>query len=157
MKISTSGQKHIQRFEDLRINAYPGSNGLWHIGYGSTHWLDGRRVKEGDKLKNQQEALDLLEYSLRSPVRYINTHVNVFLTQNQFDILVSLAYNVKGINLKKSGILEALNDRNYDYAAMLITSDFLCDPKISKHTAGCRKPDQLIARRNREQEIFMML
>jgi len=155
MKISLSGLKLIREYEGLRMNAYADNFGTWTIGYGSVRWADGRLVMEGDKLQNQEEAERLLDYSLQSAIRVVNTHVKVPITQNQFDALVSLVYNIRGRNFNDSGMVELLNGGEYDRAGLVLLQ--LDDPEICRMTAGCRGIEGLRKRRKREFEIFRLI
>ena len=65
MKISNDGLKLIQSFEGYRSNAYDDGVGVWTIGYGTTKYPNGERVKKGDvctlEQANQYMAHDLKE------------------------------------------------------------------------------------------------
>jgi hypothetical protein len=50
MKLSSQGEKLLKNFEGVRLAAYRDVAGNWTIGYGSTHYHDGRSVKRGDKM-----------------------------------------------------------------------------------------------------------
>lgn len=51
----------IKKWEGLRLDAYRCPAGVPTIGYGSTYYLDGTKVKMGDKLKDEKEASALLQ------------------------------------------------------------------------------------------------
>lgn len=99
MKISDTGLKLIEKFEGLRLKAYQDSVGVWTIGYGHT-----KGVKSGDSI-TQAKA----EEYLRSDVSTAESKVNKYLdnygfNQNQFDALVSFAFNIGNIDgLTKKG------------------------------------------------------
>ena len=63
------------------------------------------------------EAEDRLKNDLKAAVNCVNKLVTVPLTQNEFDSLVSWTYNLGCGTLRKSKVLEYLNDSNYDFAA----------------------------------------
>jgi len=79
----------IKKFEGLRLESYKCPAGLWTIGYGNTQWENGIRVKENQVI-DIQRAEKLLIYWVNKYANRINLKVN----QNQFDALVSFAYNV---------------------------------------------------------------
>lgn len=86
MKTSQTGINLIKEFEGCVLQAYDDSTGVWTIGYGHTVG-----VKRGQKI-TQNQAESFLKNDL---VIYENgvkgTKIN--LNQNQFDALVSFAYN----------------------------------------------------------------
>ena len=114
MNISDNGLKLIAKFEGLRLEAYTATasereRGIWTIGYGSTHWPDGRPVKKGDRLANEAEALTLLKDTVKPYVAAVNRAVKVHVTQNQFDAMVSICYNIGTSAFEKSTLVRKLN------------------------------------------------
>lgn len=155
MKISLSGRKLVQGFSGLRINAYRGRPGIWMIGYASIRWQNGVLVKEGDKIENQEEADRLFDYSIQSAERIVNTHIQVRLTQNQFDALVSLVYDIKGKAFNDSGIPDLVNQMKFGEAiGQMGKFRNLSD---CSNAAGSRTQYDLHKRRDREIEIFKMI
>lgn len=108
MNISQNGVDFIKRHEGLRLSAYRDSVGVATIGYGNTYYLGGANVKIGDKITKEQ-AEDLLKMTLNEFVKDVNSLVSAPLTQNQFDALVSFAYNV-GPDIDADTIAEGLGD-----------------------------------------------
>ncbi|GEM_PF-1156459 len=153
MKLSRSGLKLIKEWSALRMNAYQGKDGVWMIGYGSIRWESGALVKEGDRLVSVEQADALLEYSLRNPIRVVNSHIKCRLTQNQFDALVSLVYDIKGGLFYTSGLIDLIEaGQTSEAAAFLAALDIAgCEP------AGTRTTAQRINRRKREAQIFNLL
>ena len=95
MKISENGLKLIEQFEGLRLTAYKASrrDKYYTIGYG--HY--GADVKRGMTITEAQA-----EAYLRQDVAEAETAVNKYagygFNQNQYDALVSFAYNVGNID-----------------------------------------------------------
>ncbi len=87
MRTSGKGRNIIKKFEGLRLTAYHCSAGALTIGWGHT----GADVYEG-KTITQAEAERLFDGDLVRFERIIQG-LNVDLTQNQFDALVSFAFN----------------------------------------------------------------
>ena len=56
----------------------------------------------------------MLVEELHEYENYVNEYVNVALSQNQFDALVSWVYNLGPANLKASTMLKVLNDGKYE-------------------------------------------
>ncbi|MEL6438694.1 MAG: lysozyme [Cyanobacteria bacterium J06621_8] len=111
MRTSENGVNLIKRFEGFRAEAYICPGGKWTIGYGHT-----KGVKAGYKI-SRQFAEKLLQDDLREFEQGVMDCVKVPLNQNQFDALVSFAYNL-GVNaLKTSTLLKRLNAGYYAIAA----------------------------------------
>ena len=102
----------IRGHEGLRLVAYLDSVGVWTIGYGDT----GPDVVKGLVITKAQ-AEGRLRGRLREFEGYVNRLVKVKLTQNQFDALVSLVYNIGPTNFSTSTLLRKLNASDYLGAA----------------------------------------
>ncbi|WP_224653306.1 lysozyme [Pectobacterium versatile] len=141
-KIGQPGLELIKTFEGLRLKKYQDVVGKWTIGYGHL-LLPGEHFPE--ELSNDQ-AEDLLHEDLKCFERDINTIVTVPLNQNQFDALVSLAFNIGIENVRKSTLLKYLNQGNYTLAAT----------EFSKwdHAGGKEIPG-LAHRRKMERDLFV--
>lgn len=98
----------IKKFEGCELEAYQCSANVWTIGYGHT-----KDVEKGDTI-TKEEAEQMLVDELHEYENYINKYVNVALSQNQFDALVSWVYNLGPANLKASTMLKVLNDGKYE-------------------------------------------
>lgn len=98
----------IKEHEGLRLKAYLDSVGVWTIGYGDT----GPDVVKGLAITKGQ-AEERLRRRLVEFEGYINRLVKVSLTQNQFDALVSLVYNIGPTNFASSTLLRKLNAGDY--------------------------------------------
>ena len=94
MKVSENGINLIKQFEGLRLQAYLCSGNVWTIGWGATE-INGVKVKEGDELK-LEDAHQLLKSDLQKFEDLVNSRIKISLTQNQFDALVSHAFNTGG-------------------------------------------------------------
>lgn len=108
MKLSSRGLDLIKSFEGLELKAYKDSVGVLTIGYGST----GSHVTVG-KVITKQEADDLLKQDVVRFEKGVSDLVKVSLNQNQFDALVSFAFNLGLSNLKSSTLLKKLNASDY--------------------------------------------
>jgi len=113
------GLKLIAEFEGLPkknpLNAYWDKYGkVWTIGYGATHYLDGSPVKQGDKLKSKEEALELLREMTKQYEENVYKLVTHPINMYQADALTSFAYNCGVGNLKKSTLLKKVNKNDMD-------------------------------------------
>lgn len=101
MKLSNKIRSMIMLWEGCRLTAYKCPAGVWTIGYGHT----GKDVAEGMTIT----ALEAVKLFNADVDRFANTveplTAGVELTQNQFDALVSLAYNIGPGALKRSTLL----------------------------------------------------
>ena len=107
MKISIEGLSLIKKFEGLELEAYKCAAGVWTIGYG--HIKD---VKEGDEI-SKAEADEMLVHEIEEYENYVNTAVNVPLSQNQFDAIVSWVFNLGNGNLQASTMLKVINSGDH--------------------------------------------
>lgn len=91
----------LERYEQFRPTAYkPTPKDVWTIGYGHTHG-----VKEGDTCTIAQALIWLKEDTTEACNR-VNRNVTVPLTQEQFDSLVSIVFNVgPGVPGVRDGII----------------------------------------------------
>lgn len=111
--LSSAGRDLIHSFENLKLTAYkdPGSkNGLPITnGWGTTIGEDGQPIKLGEVwTKEKADRLWLRDAAYM--VRCVNILIgNAPTTQNQFDALVSFAYNV-GPDMNNDGKAEGLGD-----------------------------------------------
>ncbi|MGV8930833.1 MAG: LysM peptidoglycan-binding domain-containing protein [Luteimonas sp.] len=106
--ISQRGVQMLEGFEGYRSHAYPdpGTGGApWTIGYGHT-----AGVKPGDVISKGQ-AEQFLKQDLAWAQDAVRSKVDVPISQNQFDALVSLTYNL-GAN-GYPGLLSKLNGGDY--------------------------------------------
>lgn len=98
-KIGQAGLNLIKQFEGCRLTAYQCSAGVWTIGYGHT-----AGVHKGMKI-TQAQADEYLKQDVAKFEKYVNNPSYVPFTdklnQNQFDALVSFAFNLGQGNVKK--------------------------------------------------------
>jgi GH24 family phage-related lysozyme (muramidase) len=93
MKISQKGIDLIKKFEGCRLDSYKCSAGKWTIGYGHT-----AGVTAGQKI-SQAQAEAYLRADLEKFEKLVAKYDNVYRwTQNEFDALVSFAYNTGSID-----------------------------------------------------------
>lgn len=144
MKISEIGINHIIRDEGERLTAYQDVVGIWTIGVGHTGQVDGKPVVKGMTI-TQEKSRELLKADLTRFEKAVNASVNVPLKQNQFDALVSLAFNIGEGAFRRSTLLRKLNAGDYNGASQ----QFL----VWKN-AGGRVSQGLLNRRRREKALF---
>jgi lysozyme len=79
----------IKMFEGYKAKAYLCPASVVTIGWGSTMYTDGRKIKLGDTI-NEQQAEELLMWELKNKSIAL---YGLTLNQNQFDSLLSFIYN----------------------------------------------------------------
>ncbi len=146
MKISEKGLNLIKEFEGLRLKPYKDAVGIPTIGYGNTYYEDGRKVSLSDPAITGARATDLLKMVVKRYEDAINRYVQVPITQNQFDALVSFAYNVGNENVRKSTLMKLLNRKQYTEAA---------DQLLRWNKAGGKTLKGLTRRRQAERTLFL--
>lgn len=145
MHVSPSGVDLICNFEGLRLKAYDDGVGVWTIGFGTTKYPNGIRVKKGDTCTLDQ-AKAYMQNDLKSFEQTVNNTVKVPLNKNQFDALVSLAYNIGTNAFSKSTLVKKLNANDIRGAA---------DQFDVWVNAGGKRMQGLVNRRAREKALFI--
>ena len=98
----------IKRFEGLKLRAYLCPAGLPTIGYGSTFYEDGSKVKLGDVITIDR-ADKLLIHTVAQFERQVDTVVTSSINANQLGALTSFAFNVGMGNFRRSTLLRLVN------------------------------------------------
>lgn len=139
MRTGPQGIELIRHFEGCRLDAYLCPAGVWTIGYGHT-----ANVKEGDSIDQEAAEAFLIE-DLENFEQAVTRMVEVPLTQQQFDALVSWTFNLGAGNLAESTLLRKLN--NYQYVDVP-------EQMMRWVRAGGQVLDGLVRRRAAEAALF---
>lgn len=136
MKISQKGIDLIKQFEGCRLTAYRCPAGVWTIGYGHT----------GDVKQGQTITSDYAETLLRSDLIKFELKVGKYdpqygWNQNEFDALVSFAYNI--------GNIDQLTDRGNR------SREVIAEKILQYNKAGGRVLNGLKRRREAERKLFL--
>lgn len=147
MKISNNGIELIKQFEGLSLKPYLDAVNIPTIGFGNTFYEDGTKVTLKDKPITEERATELLEFTANKTFsENINKVVKVPLNQNQFDALVSFAYNIGNKNFNWSTLLKKLNLSDYEGASQ----------EFGRwNQAGGKILNGLVLRRQKEKELFL--
>lgn len=144
MKTSTAGRARIAEREGVRLKRYRDSVGIWTIGTGHTAAAgppDPNVVKTITMAENDAIlARDLAKFEAG-----VERAITRPMTQNQFDALVSLAFNIGLGAFAKSSVVRRFNAGDIDGAAR----SFLLWNK-----AGGRVIPGLVKRRESEKAQF---
>lgn len=93
MKIGQAGLELIKQFEGCRLEAYKCAAGVWTIGYGHT-----KNVSAGQKITQIEAENFLLEDISTFETKVAKYTQKYAWTQNEFDALVSFAFNIGSID-----------------------------------------------------------
>lgn len=146
MKTSKAGLNLIKQFESFCAAPYLCSAGVPTIGYGTTVYPNGIKVKLSDQKITQQLAETFLQHHVNAIEKDVLSLVKVPLTQNQFDALVSFAYNVGLGAFQDSTLLKLLNAGDIDGASKQLER---------WNKAGGKVSNGLTRRRNAEKALFL--
>jgi len=153
--IGKNGLDLIKEFEGFRNKAYQDSGGVWTIGWGTTK-INGVNVKSND-ICTASEAELYLQIDAHQSEKLVDENVKVPLTQNQFDAMVSIIYNVgPGKPGIKSGIIKLKNGTPSTLLRLLNLGDYSgsADHFLDWfRTAGSESG--LLRRRRAERKLFL--
>ena len=137
MKLDESGYSELHKREGLRTKPYLDTRGIPTISLGVTYYPNGRKVTMQDKPITKIEAERLGKVMADRFASEVTTLIKSNVNQNQFNALVSIAYNI-GINgFKTSSFLKLVNKNPND-------------PKIKEAIMLWTKNKELIGRRKSE-------
>jgi len=109
MKLNSIGYKELHKREGLRLKPYLDTKGVPTIAMGNTYYEDGRKVTMQDKPLTIEEAGNLATITADKFAFQVDKLLTSKVNQNQFNALVSLAYNI-GINgFRNSTVLRKVN------------------------------------------------
>ena len=138
MKASTKGLNLIKQFEGLKLTAYKDPVGIWSIGYGHT-----KGVKAGDTI-TQEQADAFLKEDVSAAEEAVSAYHHVYhWNQNEFDALVSFAYNIG-----TGGIRQVTGAGSRD-------KETIAQKMLLYYNAGGKKLEGLVRRRQAEHDIFV--
>lgn len=125
MKISDNGINMLKRFEgSVKIGArhviYDDKTGRpvnsdKELPAGATIGY-GHLIKSDEDFKHgitERQATEILRSDISTAERAIKDNITIPLSQNQYDALVSLAYNIGAKNFANSTVVKYVNDSNY--------------------------------------------
>ena len=146
MNIGDRGLDLIRAFEGFRAEPYLDAVGVPTIGYGSTYYPDGQRVRLTDPPISEPEARRLMQATLAEFEDGISAALQVDVTQSQFDALVCWAFNVGVSAAQQSTLMHRLNAGDVQGAA---------DQFLRWNRAGGQVLRGLTRRREAERALFL--
>ena len=137
MKLSANGRALIKSFEGLSLTAYPDAHG-YSIGYGHFGAKPGDVItrEEADRLFDQDVVKYEMAVSLTTP----------HATEQQFDAMTSLAYNVGAQGFTDSTVARLHNMGDYAGAADAFRMWNKSQGKVHQG---------LVARREKERSVYL--
>lgn len=154
MKLNEEGYQMIMNFEGLSLKPYLCSAGVPTIGYGNTYYPNGKKVTLKDKPITKEYAIEIFKFIADLFAKDVNNLLKTTVTQNQFNALVSFAYNV-GSDIDADDIPEGLGDStllkkvNKNPNDLSIMAEFL---KWNKSNG--KVSNGLVKRRNLEAKLY---
>lgn len=149
MKLDENGYKLIQEFEGLSLVPYLCSAKVATIGYGATFYPSGKKVTMQDASISLVTAKWMLKETADKFAADVDKMIKANINQNQFNAIVSLAYNIGLAGLAKSSLLRKVNVNPNDPT---ITNSFLVWNK-----AGGKINNGLTKRRTKEANLYFTL
>lgn len=120
--IDVKGIELICKYEGFRSQPYSCPAGVPTIGYGTTRYPNGVRVRLSDKAISEPVAKEFLRRNMAQYEQGVDALTIDSITQNQFNALVSFAYNVGVQALRASTLLKKVNIKPSDRD---ITAEFM--------------------------------
>lgn len=146
MKLDLNGYNLICEFEGLKLKPYLCSAKIPTIGYGNTYYTNGKRVTLLDDEITKEYAFEIFKTIADKFAKRVDDMVKTELTQNQFNALVSFAYNVGTGAFATSTLLKKVNVNPNDAT---IKNEFLKWVRANKKVI-----QGLVNRRNKEALIY---
>jgi len=139
MRLDENGYNALHLREGLKLKPYLDTKGIPTIAMGNTYYVGGRKVTMNDKSLSLLEAQNLAKIVADDFAKNVFKVIKSKVNQNQFNALVSLAYNI-GINgFTGSTVLKLVNINPNNVS---IASAFMMWTK-NKELIGRRKSEVL--------------
>ena len=146
MQLSTNGFNLLAELEGVVLKPYKDSVGIPTIGIGSTYYEDGTKVTMKDKAITKERAIQLAKNVVKSFEARVNKSILLPMTQNQFDAMVLLCYNIGESSFARSSVVRNFNAGNLQKAA---------DSFLLWNKAGGKVSKGLTNRRQKERNLFL--
>lgn len=154
MELNNQGYKIICDFEGLRLKPYLCSAGVPTIGYGNTFYPSGAKVTMRDKLITKEYAFEIFKTVANMFAKNVNSLITSKVNQNQFNSLVSFAYNV-GTDIDQDNIPEGLGDSTLLKKINLNPNNITISNEFAKWNKSLGKVNKgLVTRRKKESDIY---
>jgi len=140
LNISQNGIQHLKNYENINLKKYH-LGGIALIGY-------GHKILPGEKYKvitpEKAEELLIADAKLASDgikrlfKMWKNVGIDIKVTQNQFDVMVSLAYSMGVGAFRGSDFVQALKQKDFVKASQLLKYTGISHPgHIKRRSVEC--------------------
>ncbi len=139
--ISADGLELMETWEEMALIQYEDGYGYQTIGY-------GHRIAKGENFDggiSKEQAEEIFAADIQVAETAVRDAIQQDVQQNQFDALVSLAFNIGGANFAGSEVVRHVNKRHFASAAQGF---------LQWVTAGGEKSRGLVRRRAQEVLLF---
>ena len=136
MNISQKGSIELIGHEGLCLRPYLDSVGVWTLGAGATasEGIDIRGMSKTDYI-TVQYAFELFKKGIIKYVNAVNKALNVEVSQEKFDALVSICYNIGVSGLANSTFIKRINARESDSSVASAIMMWCKPPEIKTRRA----------------------
>ncbi|WP_321488542.1 lysozyme [uncultured Hyphomonas sp.] len=145
IRTSGAGVELIKSFEGFRARATRLPDGSWIVGFGHT-----ASAREGLRVTRADAELVLRHHDLKPIEDMISERVLTPLTQNEFDALVSFAFNIGPKAFLESNVLSLLNS-----GERLQAAEGMAAWRKARVDGEVRVVDALVRRRAAEKALFL--
>lgn len=147
MNISNKGLFELASYEAMSTKKYLDSGGVQTIGLGSTiSDIPDLKSWDWDKELSIPEVVAIYLRSLLKYVKGVNEALKVSITQEKFDAIISLTYNIGVGAMKRSTFMRLINDKASD--------DSICKAIKMFNKDNGVVVKGLINRRNKESDLY---
>jgi len=140
-KMDATGIEHMIREEGLKLTPYLDTKGIPTIAVGNTYYENGNKVKMTDPAMTREAAISLFRKVLKTYELTVYSTTRDDITQNEFNALVSICYNIGVNGFKGSTFLARINAR-------------ASTEKVVAAIMMWTKDKELIPRRKREAALW---
>jgi GH24 family phage-related lysozyme (muramidase) len=114
-RMSAEGKAELANYEGLILTPYYCAANVKTVGLGSTiSDIPDLPSWPWDKEISVQRAVDLFEQGLAKYERAVNNALKVDIKQHQFDVLVSICYNIGIGGMRRSTFMRRVNNKESD-------------------------------------------
>ena len=136
LKLSHEGWEHIKNHEKLKLKAYRlGDKKItWGFGHAepikTSKYKVGYKISENDAVKLLFEDANVAAAGVKRMFQqWKQEGIDVKLTQNQYDVLVSMAFNIGVSNFRGTEFVQKLKQKDFAKAAELIKTTYVNNKK----------------------------